>query len=89
MDENLTKQEQIHSKGFNIFRGDPEHLYDLYGRIKVGPKDLEDAVLTFGAPGKRQEARVVRIITHGFSDVVGTYEDSGTFGFVVADSQRC
>ncbi len=50
--------------------------------------DMVAAVLTFGVPGKRQEARVIRIITHGFSDVVGTYEKSSGFGFVVADSNK-
>ena len=50
--------------------------------------DTVAAVLTFGAPGKRQEAKVVRIITHGFSDVVGTYEKNPGFGFVVADSNK-
>ncbi|MBQ2176107.1 MAG: ribonuclease R, partial [Alphaproteobacteria bacterium] len=50
--------------------------------------DTVAAVLTFGAPGKRQEARVIRIIAHGFSDVVGTYEKSSGFGFVVADSNK-
>ena len=50
--------------------------------------DTVAAVLTFGAPGKRQEARVIRIIAHGFSDVVGTYEKSNGFGFVVADSNK-
>jgi len=50
--------------------------------------DTVAAILTFGAPGKRQEAKVIRIITHGFSDVVGTYEKSRGFGFVVADSNK-
>ncbi len=50
--------------------------------------DTVAAVLTFGAPGKRQEAKVIRIITHGFSDVVGTFEKSENFGFVVADSNK-
>ena len=48
LEENINRQEQIHAKGFDMYRSDPEHLYDQYGRIKVGPKDLEDAVVTFG-----------------------------------------
>ena len=48
MSEDLTKQELIHNKGFNIFRGDANHELD-YGRIKVGPKELEDAIITFGS----------------------------------------
>ena len=48
MDEKINKQEQIHAKGFNIFSRNPDELYDQFGRIKVGPKELEDAVITFG-----------------------------------------
>lgn len=44
----MNKQDQIHAKGFDMYRSNAEHLYDQYGRIKVGPKDLEDAVITFG-----------------------------------------
>ena len=50
--------------------------------------DTVAAVFCHTIPGKRQEVKVVRIITHGFSDVVGTYEKSENFGFVVADSQK-
>lgn len=47
MDENLTKQETIHKKGFDIvnFR---QLVPDEYGKIKVGAKVVEDAVLTLG-----------------------------------------
>ena len=45
----MTRQEAIHSKGFNMFLGDPARLYTEYGKIKVGPKELEDAILTFGS----------------------------------------
>ena len=47
MSDELTKQELIHSKGFNIYRGDQTKEFD-YGRVKVGPKELEDAIITFG-----------------------------------------
>lgn len=35
-----------------MYRTDPTNLYDQYGRIKVGPKDLEDATITFGQLSK-------------------------------------
>ena len=38
--------------------------------------------------GRRKEARVVRIITRGITEVVGTYEKSNGFGFVVCDSHK-
>ena len=32
-----------------MFLRDPANLYNQYGKIKVGPKELEDAILTFGS----------------------------------------
>lgn len=50
--------------------------------------DVVAAVLIHGTFGKRQEAKVTRIITHGITDVVGTYENNNTFGFVVSDNKK-
>lgn len=80
-----------HKDGFGFIEVEGQEEDYFVSRDNTGfamQDDIVGAVLTFGAPGKRQEARVVRIITHGFSDVVGTFESSGTFGFVVADSQK-
>ncbi|SDB08215.1 ribonuclease R [Pseudobutyrivibrio sp. YE44] len=80
-----------HKDGFGFIEVEGQEEDYFVGRDNTGfamQDDIVAAVLTFGAPGKRQEAKVVRIITHGFSDVVGTFESSGTFGFVVADSQK-
>ena len=38
--------------------------------------------------GKRKEARVVSIIEHGITKVVGTYEKSKSFGFVLPDNDK-
>ncbi len=38
--------------------------------------------------GKRREARVVAILEHGITRVVGTYEKSRTFGFVIPDNEK-
>jgi len=58
--DELNKQEQIHNKGFNIFRGGAQGSRDLeYGRIKVGPKEVEDAILSFGF--------LEKILGHGIS----------------------
>lgn len=38
--------------------------------------------------GKRQEAKVVRILERGLNQLVGTYEKSGNFGFVRPDNTR-
>lgn len=40
------------------------------------------------ADGKRKEGRIVRILSHGTTKVVGLYEKCKSFGFVRPDSQR-
>ncbi len=40
------------------------------------------------ARGKRQEGVVVQILVHSITEVVGTFEKSKSFGFVVPDNQR-
>jgi len=80
-----------HKDGFGFIEVEGQDEDYFVGRDNTGfamQDDTVAAVLTFGAPGKRQEAKVIRIITHGFSDVVGTFEKSQNFGFVVADSQK-
>ncbi len=41
-----------------------------------------------GKRGKRQEAAVCKILSHGTSQVVGTYEQSASFGFVIPDNGK-
>jgi ribonuclease R len=38
--------------------------------------------------GKRREGEIIRIIERGNKTIIGTYEDSKNFGFVVADEKR-
>ena len=41
-----------------------------------------------GQRGRRQEAAVVRILQRGTKQIVGTYEQSSYFGFVIPDNTR-
>lgn len=41
-----------------------------------------------GDGGKRREAAVVRILEHGIKQLVGTYEQSRNFGFVIPDNGK-
>lgn len=45
-------------------------------------------VVPQGSHGKRQEAAVFRILERGTKQVVGTYEQSEHFGFVIPDNTR-
>jgi ribonuclease R len=38
--------------------------------------------------GKRMEGKVIQVFERGIKHLVGSYEDSGTFGFVVPDNGR-
>lgn len=38
--------------------------------------------------GKRREGEIIRILQRGNKTIIGTYEDSENFGFVVADDKR-
>ncbi|MCH5269483.1 MAG: ribonuclease R [Lachnospiraceae bacterium] len=51
-------------------------------------KDKVEVSLLPANGGKRQEAKVVRILERGLSQLVGTYEKSGNFGFVRPDNTR-
>lgn len=51
-------------------------------------KDKVEAVLLPAGTGKRQEAKIVRILEHGTGQIVGTFEKSKNFGFVRPDNSR-
>lgn len=38
--------------------------------------------------GKRQEARITAILGHGITQVVGTYDNAGAYGFVIPDNDK-
>lgn len=50
--------------------------------------DKVQVELLKGQHGKRQEARVVAVLEHGLQQIVGTFEKSKTFGFVVPDNGK-
>ena len=50
--------------------------------------DLVEVSLLKKSQGKRQEAQVVKIIERGMNTIVGTFEKSKNFGFVVPDHQK-
>lgn len=52
-------------------------------------KDIVQVALLPGNSGKRQEARVIKIIARGMTQLVGTYERSrDNYGFVVPDNAK-
>lgn len=51
-------------------------------------KDTVQVKLLPGQRGKRQEAEVVRILSHEVTQIVGTFQKSRNFGFVVPDNTK-
>lgn len=45
--------------------------------------------VTGGAQGsRREEGRILRVLKHGVTEVVGTYQKNKSFGFVIPDNKR-
>lgn len=51
-------------------------------------KDVVKIVITGQEKGKSPEGRVVKIVEHGINQIVGTFQRSRNFGFVVPDNQK-
>ncbi|RCW67029.1 ribonuclease R [Saliterribacillus persicus] len=84
---------QMHAKGFAFLLPDEEDRDDVY----INHADLSSAmngdkvfvrVDNQDESGKRSEGVVIRILERASSRIVGTYENNGAFGFVIADDKR-
>lgn len=51
-------------------------------------KDIVQVVLTEEKGGKRKEGAIVKVLSHGMTELVGTFQKSKNFGFVVTDNTR-
>lgn len=80
-----------HPKGFGFveIEGRKEDLY-IPESATGGAfhKDQVQVELMHRSGGKRQEAKVVQILSHGLTQVVGTYQKSKNFGFVLPDNEK-
>ncbi len=80
-----------HARGFGFVavEGEPEDIFigedDLNGAFH---NDQVEIVIKAAPPGKRKEGKVVRILSHGTTRLVGYFEKSKNFGFVRPDNQR-
>ncbi len=84
---------QMHAKGFAFLIPDDEAKDDVY----INSHDLMSAmngdvvlvrVSTASMDGNRPEGVVIRILERKNDQIVGTYQDNGRFGFVIADDKR-
>lgn len=51
-------------------------------------KDIVLCEITKNQAGKKPEGRIIKIIQKGYSTIVGTFEESQNFGFVVPDEKK-
>lgn len=50
--------------------------------------DTVEVEILPGIRGKRKEGRIERVVEHEIKEIVGTYEKSKNFGFVIPDNQK-
>lgn len=75
--------------GFVEIEGREEDLYIPEGMVNNAfHMDRVQVELLPGKRGKRQEAVVRKILEHGSRQIVGTYEQSSAFGFVIPDNSK-
>ncbi len=75
--------------GFVAIEGEEEDIFipaeDTGGAFH---KDVVQITVSSAVTGRRREGKVVKILSHGITQVVGTYENSKNFGFVVPDDPK-
>ncbi len=85
-----------HPKGFAFVETEDKVKGTEKQDIFIPPSDLKNAMhgdtvlvrLHPKSSGTREEGEVVRIIERGVKEIVGTYEESKSFGFVIVDDKR-
>lgn len=75
--------------GFVTVEGQDEDIF-ISGENTNGAMHMDtvEVAITDINSGKRREGTIVKIISHGLSQIVGTYQASKTYGFVVPDNQK-
>lgn len=80
-----------HPKGFGFveLEGEGEDIFipeESVGEALHG--DTVQVAVSPGHQGKRQEGKVVRILERGIKELIGIYQQSRSFGFVVPDNPK-
>lgn len=80
-----------HARGFGFvsIEGQEEDIFigedDINGAFH---NDQVEVVITKSPVGKRKEGKIVRILSHGTTRLVGYFERNKNFGFVLPDNQK-
>lgn len=82
-----------HKKGFGFVESDEEYTQDLF----IPADNLNGAmhndrviaeIITPATDEKRAEGKIIKVVERAITDVVGTFQDSKSFGFVVPDNKK-
>ena len=82
---------QAHPRGFGfvILEGEAEDIFiSEDDRSGAFHGDQVEVVIKKLPQGKRKEGKIVKILSHGTTHIVGYFEKSKNFGFVIPDNQR-
>src|SRR5699024_5890071 len=84
---------EMHKKGFAFLIPDDESEKDVYIHSSdLGSAMNNDKVIvrieTRGQHDRRTDGVVIRVVERANDEIVGTFEKSISFGFVIADDQR-
>lgn len=94
---NQSKEERLfgtfisNSRGFGFVEidGRQEDLFIPEDKVNGAYHlDLVEVALLKKSTGKRQEAEVIKILERGTNTIVGTFQKSKNFGFVIPDNQK-
>lgn len=80
-----------HQKGFGFVTVEGEEEDYYIPDFATGGALHNDKVMikVIKAPeGRRKEAEIIKIVEHGNSEIVGYYQKSKSFGFVIPDNQK-
>lgn len=89
----VTGKLQAHAKGFGFLIPEKEGEKDVFipGSFMNGAMNGDRILVQVTREdknGKKREGEVVQVVERGNSKIIGVYEDSRNFGFVVAEDTR-
>lgn len=75
--------------GFVTIEGEEDDIF-IPAENANGAMHMDTVAITISPQqnGKRREGTVIKVISHGMNQIVGTYESSKNYGFVVPDNQK-
>jgi len=84
---------ESHSRGYGFVVSELEEVRDVFipSNFMNGGMNRDKVIARIsdtGTNSKKSEGEIIRILERANSEVVGTYEDSRNFGFVVPDDKK-